>query len=232
MTFSSKLQKLRKDNNLSQEDLARELNVSRQAVSKWELGTLPDINNLVRISQYFDCSLDFLINDSACSEDKNNIENNKTGKKEINIYPLLLISVLILSIMVLIGVNICSIINPAPIVRQANDGSWYVGIVGFIEYYNLRGLIFLLFMTMFLSFSLIIFYILGGKSKKEAMFEKQNRKILCGYLMMIAYGFLVFFKLMTASCFIMDISEILFAIIVNVLGILLIISGVQKKKGN
>ena len=61
MTFSSKLQKLRKDNNLSQEQLASELCVSRQAISKWELGTLPDINNLVKISNFFDCSLDYLM---------------------------------------------------------------------------------------------------------------------------------------------------------------------------
>lgn len=52
MTFSSKLQKLRKDNNLSQEQLASELCVSRQAISKWELGTLPDINNLIKISNF------------------------------------------------------------------------------------------------------------------------------------------------------------------------------------
>ena len=52
MVFSEKLQKLRKENNLSQEELARELNVSRQAISKWELGTLPDINNLVKLSTF------------------------------------------------------------------------------------------------------------------------------------------------------------------------------------
>lgn len=42
MTFAEKLQKLRKQNGLSQEQLAEKLNVSRQAVSKWEMGTIPD----------------------------------------------------------------------------------------------------------------------------------------------------------------------------------------------
>ena len=37
MTFAEKLQKLRKQNGLSQEQLAEKLNVSRQAVSKWEM---------------------------------------------------------------------------------------------------------------------------------------------------------------------------------------------------
>lgn len=68
MTFSSKLQKLRKDNNLSQEQLASELCVSRQAISKWELGTLPDINNLVKVSNFFNCSLDYLMNDDNRNE--------------------------------------------------------------------------------------------------------------------------------------------------------------------
>lgn len=62
MTFGEKLQKLRKSNNFSQEQLAEKLGVSRQAISKWEMGTLPDIENIVRISQYFDCSLDYLLN--------------------------------------------------------------------------------------------------------------------------------------------------------------------------
>ena len=86
MTFSSKLQKLRKDNNLSQEQLASELCVSRQAISKWELGTLPDINNLVKISNFFDCSLDYLMNDDKedqfeeeFSNEQNKIENNENN---------------------------------------------------------------------------------------------------------------------------------------------------------
>ena len=63
MSFSDKLQKLRKKNGLSQEQLAAQLNVSRQAISKWEQGTLPDMNNIINVSRYFDCSLDYLINE-------------------------------------------------------------------------------------------------------------------------------------------------------------------------
>lgn len=47
MTFGEKLQKLRRDSGLSQEKLAEQLHVSRQAVSKWELGTAaPDTDNI------------------------------------------------------------------------------------------------------------------------------------------------------------------------------------------
>ena len=60
--FSRTLCDLRKQANLSQEDLAERINVSRQAISKWERGeAYPDIENLVAISRLFDVTLDFLV---------------------------------------------------------------------------------------------------------------------------------------------------------------------------
>ena len=51
MNFSEKLQKLRKENKLSQEQLANLLDVSRQAVSKWESGaTYPEMDKLLALS--------------------------------------------------------------------------------------------------------------------------------------------------------------------------------------
>ena len=48
MRFSEKLPKLRKNNNLSQEQLAEQLGVSRQAVSKWEAGnSYPDMEKML-----------------------------------------------------------------------------------------------------------------------------------------------------------------------------------------
>ena len=65
MTFSEKLQRLRKVNGLSQEQLAEKLNVSRQAISKWEMGAITDMDNVIKISRFFDCSLDYLMNNEA-----------------------------------------------------------------------------------------------------------------------------------------------------------------------
>lgn len=65
MNFSEKLLHLRKREGLSQEDLAAHLEVSRQAVSRWEMGTaLPDVPNLLRISKRFDVTVDSLLDDS------------------------------------------------------------------------------------------------------------------------------------------------------------------------
>ena len=62
MLFSEKLKLLRKENDLTQEGLAEKLNVSRQAITKWECGEgLPDIENLKQISTLFDVSIDELV---------------------------------------------------------------------------------------------------------------------------------------------------------------------------
>ena len=69
MTLGQKLQKLRMDAALSQEELAARLDVSRQAVSKWELDkTVPEVKYIVALSEAFQVTTDYLLKDgsSAC----------------------------------------------------------------------------------------------------------------------------------------------------------------------
>lgn len=64
MTFSEKLLRLRRQAGLSQEELAEKLQVSRQAISRWELGTaMPDAPNLLTLSRLFAVSADYLLRD-------------------------------------------------------------------------------------------------------------------------------------------------------------------------
>ena len=66
MEFNNKLYELRKKRGYSQEELANRLNVSRQTVSKWEVGeSAPDMEKLVAISDLFEVSLDELVKDKA-----------------------------------------------------------------------------------------------------------------------------------------------------------------------
>ena len=68
MIFSEKLQILRKNRGLTQEALAEKLNVSRQAVAKWESGQVyPDIFNLIQISTLMNVSVDYLVKDQDCA---------------------------------------------------------------------------------------------------------------------------------------------------------------------
>ena len=62
MEFNEKLQELRKQKNLTQEQLAEQLYVSRTAISKWESGRgYPSIDSLKEISRFFSISLDELL---------------------------------------------------------------------------------------------------------------------------------------------------------------------------
>lgn len=62
MVFSEQLSKLRKEANLTQEELAEKCDVSRQAVAKWESGeSLPDIYKISQIAKLFEVSLEELI---------------------------------------------------------------------------------------------------------------------------------------------------------------------------
>ncbi|MHB8063153.1 MAG: helix-turn-helix domain-containing protein, partial [Ruminiclostridium sp.] len=64
VTLGEKLLYLRKTKGLSQEQLASEVTVSRQAISKWELGeSMPDTENVIQLTKIFDVSADFFLND-------------------------------------------------------------------------------------------------------------------------------------------------------------------------
>lgn len=72
MLLHKKLSILRKQSGLTQEQLSEELNVSRQAVSKWERGeAIPDLNTLISLADFYDINLDDLVRND-CKVDLNN----------------------------------------------------------------------------------------------------------------------------------------------------------------
>lgn len=71
MTLSEKILMLRKQKGWSQEELAEQLGVSRQSVSKWESGTsLPDLNRVLDLSRLFSVSTDFLLKEEEVMEEE------------------------------------------------------------------------------------------------------------------------------------------------------------------
>ncbi len=68
MEFREKLQLLRTNMKLSQEELANKLDISRQSITKWENGqSFPDIQNLIQLSEIFRVSIDRLVKENdAC----------------------------------------------------------------------------------------------------------------------------------------------------------------------
>lgn len=66
LEIANRLVQLRKDNGLSQEDLAEKLSVSRQAISKWERAeSSPDTDNLIALAKLYNVSLDDLLSGSS-----------------------------------------------------------------------------------------------------------------------------------------------------------------------
>lgn len=70
MKFGDNLRSLRKRRNMSQEDLASKINVSRQSVSKWETGdAYPEMNNILELCKIFHCHINDLVNDNIIDID-------------------------------------------------------------------------------------------------------------------------------------------------------------------
>ena len=80
MSFAENLKQLRKEKQLSQEELAEILDVSRQAVSKWEQGIgYPEVEKLVLLSKKLNVSLDYLMATGISQQSTNN-KGNVTGQ--------------------------------------------------------------------------------------------------------------------------------------------------------
>lgn len=89
MTLGEKLAELRKEKNITQEQMAEELGVTRQTISKWELDqSKPDLQYIRDLSEFFQVTLDYLIKE----EEKDTISKNTAAyeptleKQNINSY--------------------------------------------------------------------------------------------------------------------------------------------------
>ena len=112
MEFKEKLQELRKQKGITQEDLAEALYVSRTAISKWESGRgYPNIESLKAISKFFGVTIDVLLS----GEELLDVAENDSKQKETHIrnilFGLLDISVLILFFLPFFGQNTGSLIK-------------------------------------------------------------------------------------------------------------------------
>lgn len=122
MTLGEKIYKLRTQHNLSQGDLANELNVSRQSISKWENGnSTPDLEKIVKLAEIFNVSLDELIKNEEKEETiiNNTSEPNitpppKTREKKIG-KGLLIAGVISIFVFLLLGLGITGFFIAIPL---------------------------------------------------------------------------------------------------------------------
>lgn len=98
MTLGEKLQKLRRQQGWTQEELAARLNISRQAISKWESdSSIPDTENVIQISKLFQVSTDYLLLDEREHDESASNASQKESafsKKETRIMCMVIGSIL------------------------------------------------------------------------------------------------------------------------------------------
>ena len=109
MNFSEKLIRLRKREGISQEELASYLEVSRQAVSRWEQGAaLPDAGNLLKLRQRFGVSVDWLLEDAQGWE--NLTDGAPTADEDGGAAPLLKLRKSVLPWAIPLGVSVLGLL--------------------------------------------------------------------------------------------------------------------------
>ena len=178
MTFGEKLQKLRKERGWTQEQLATQISISRQALSKWELGTaVPDTENVVQISKLLQVSTDYLLYDEYESDDDLlavRVSNQKICNhyhNKIRIIVGICISGVSLLAMLIIGIlsSVFQAVYIEPI-RDTKGVRATTGLIGFLRLHNLEWL-FILLIIMLLGGLVTIFY-----PKFQSLLKKFRKK--------------------------------------------------------
>lgn len=87
MSFGTRLQNLRKENRISQEELAEKLDVSRQAISRWENDNgYPEVEKLIQIAEIFNASMDYLIKGDVSEPEDSSEQNTATSYDILDVY--------------------------------------------------------------------------------------------------------------------------------------------------
>lgn len=162
MALADKLKKLRIENNLTQDELAEKLYVTRTAISKWETGKgYPSIDSLKQLAILFDISIDELISEEDI-EHKNNLEQ-KDSKSE--------------HMIALVGLIIAIVFI---VLTFINKGSFFKGIC--IGVVILGACIYLVFTKLSL-----VYYIEKQITKKQMIFNKLRELLAAIILFLIIY---------------------------------------------
>lgn len=138
MTTGEKLQKLRKDHNYTQEELADIMNVSRQSISKWESdAAFPETEKLLALSKLYHCTVDYLLNaDNNDAPDNANLSNEQKGSGATTKKGLPFI-ITCISVHVLVLILFC-----LPWFRVVIGGDYYYTYYANVSYFELAFFIF------------------------------------------------------------------------------------------
>ncbi len=140
MTFGEKLTGLRKREGLSQEALAEQLGVSRQAVSRWEQGAaLPDAAKLLPCARLFSVDVEWLLDEEQGSGDKVDSRSVPASKNRDVAWIVggsLLLGLALLGLTIVATIGTAFSVNVEAFTKN-NELKSYSGLAGFLKYYDL-----------------------------------------------------------------------------------------------
>lgn len=172
MVLGEKLQNLRKSKGYTQEQLAEAADISRQTLSKWELGTAkPDADNIVVISRIFGVSTDYLLIDDYDSDEdipavlQNNQKISAIYKNRLHLIIGALISGISLVGLLILGIA-GSVLNISHTEIFEGGSKTYYGLAGFLKYTHLQWLFILCIIAAVLGAVIIIRCLLAKKKRK------------------------------------------------------------------
>lgn len=130
MSLGEKLQKLRKAQHLSQEELAARLSVTRQTISKWELDqSTPELGLLAQISELFGVTTDYLIKETAGGDGAAEDRGAQRAKRSA---AQLALCIVLLSIGGVGLIAFCALSALHPWCYISSGGYEYEGLIGYL----------------------------------------------------------------------------------------------------
>ena len=136
MKLADKIIQLRKSRGWSQDVLAEKMDVSRQAVSRWEMGSaMPDAANILQLSKLFGVTTDYLLNDDYQSDD----DIPKVKNVRADGFSQIMFFLIILEIMILVIQFMCAVILKSAVFSLLSFILFLAVIAGFEYAYVKRG---------------------------------------------------------------------------------------------
>lgn len=189
MNFCEKLQNLRKEKGMTQEELAEKLNISRQAVSKWESNqTMPETDKIIQIANLFDVSLDYLLKNEEEKENKDHLINNTTQLKKHNEIFITQIVIFIMGLVGVISFYIAYILLPVNSIAEKSIHSFE----DFLNRYDIKMIFLICFLFSFLGLLLIFKNVF---TKIYSAYKRQNQFIKYGIFLSFLGTVMVFVSL-------------------------------------
>lgn len=168
--FYEKLKEHRRQLGLSQDQLAKRLNVSGDTIEQWESGlSMPDLENVMKLSDLFQVSIDYLLRDRKSNSEFSYYTRLKEEKKTLSKNKIISLGVFALSVMCFLTLLVISFLEP--ILYVGNNDQTYRGFIAYyLAYQEFATVVIFAFITLISS----VTYLILPEEKWINLFRKKK----------------------------------------------------------